>query len=140
TSEAIRRLAGLRSTIAHVVKNGVETDVDVESVVPGDRVIVKPGETVPVDGLVTEGPSAVNEAMLTGEPLPVAKKPGDEVIGGTINTTGSITFSATRVGKDAALGQILRMVEDAQSSKAPIQGLADRVAGVFVPIVIAIAL
>src|SRR5437667_2027730 len=140
TSEAIRRLATLRAKVAPVIRDREETDVPVEAVVVGDLLIVKPGETVPVDGLVTEGASAVNEAMLTGEPLPVAKKPGDEVIGGTINTTGSITFSATRVGKDAALGQILRMVEDAQSSKAPIQGLADRIAGVFVPIVLVVAI
>src|SRR5262249_56658134 len=93
-----------------------------------------------VDGVVTEGAWGVNGAMLTGEPMPVAKKPGDEVIGGTLNTTGSITFRATRVGKETALGQIVQLVEDAQATKAPIQKLADRVAGVFVPIVIALAL
>lgn len=140
TSEAIRRLAALRAKSAHVVREGKETDIPVEAVVVGDMVIVKPGEKVPVDGVVTEGASAVNEAMLTGEPMPVAKKPGDEVIGGTINTTGSITFRATRVGKETALGQIVQLVEDAQATKAPIQRLADRVAGVFVPIVIAIAI
>ena len=140
TSEAIRRLAGLAPKVAHVVKMGQTADIAVELVQVGDMLIVKPGEQIPVDGVVTEGASAVNEAMLTGEPMPVAKKVGDEVIGATINTTGSITFRATRVGKDAALGQIIRMVEDAQATKAPIQGLADRVAGVFVPIVIALAL
>jgi Cu+-exporting ATPase len=140
TSEAIRRLAGLKAKTAHVRRDGTETDIAVEAVVPGDIVIVKPGEKIPVDGLVTEGASAVDESMLTGEPLPVAKKTGDEVIGATVNTTGSITFRATRVGKDAALGQIIRLVEDAQATKAPIQGLADRVAGVFVPIVIACAI
>ena len=140
TSEAIRRLAALRAKSAHVVRDGQETDVMVEAVVVGDLVIVKPGEKVPVDGIVTEGASAVNEAMLTGEPMPVGKKPGDEVIGGTLNTTGSITFRATRVGKETALGQIVQLVEDAQATKAPIQKLADRVAGVFVPIVIALAL
>ncbi|HYS21181.1 MAG TPA: heavy metal translocating P-type ATPase [Gemmatimonadales bacterium] len=140
TSEAIRRLAGLKAKIAHVRRDGTETDIAVEAVVPGDLVIVKPGEKIPVDGVVTEGASAVDESMLTGEPLPVAKKGGDEVIGATLNTTGSITFRATRVGKDAALGQIIRLVEDAQATKAPIQGLADRVAGVFVPIVIACAI
>jgi Cu+-exporting ATPase len=103
-------------------------------------IIVKPGEKVPVDGIVTDGGSAVNESRLTGEPMPVGKKPGDEVIGGTLNTTGSITFRATRVGKETALGQIVQLVEDAQATKAPIQRLADRVAGVFVPIVIALAL
>ena len=138
TSEAIRGLAALRAKTAHVVREGKETDIAVEAVVVGDLVIVKPGEKVPVDGVVTEGASAVNESMLTGEPIPVAKKPGDEVIGGTINTTGSITFRATRVGKETALGQIVQLVEDAQATKAPIQKLADRVAGVFVPIVIAL--
>jgi Cu+-exporting ATPase len=101
---------------------------------------VKPGERVPADGSITEGSSAVDESMLTGEPMPVVKRSGDEVIGGTLNTTGSFTFRAGRVGKDTALGQIIRMVEDAQASKAPIQGLADRVAGVFVPVVIAIGI
>ena len=140
TSEAIRRLAALRAKSAHVVREGHETEIPVEAVVVGDLVIVKPGEKLPVDGIVTEGASAVNEAMLTGEPMPVAKKPGDEVIGGTLNTTGSITFRATRVGKETALGQIVQLVEDAQATKAPIQKLADRVAGVFVPIVIALAI
>ncbi len=138
TSEAIRRLAGLRPRAAHVVREGKESDIAVEAVVPGDLMIVKPGERIPVDGIVTEGASAVNESMLTGEPMPVAKKIGDEVIGATLNTTGSVTFRATRVGKDSALGQIVRLVEDAQATKAPIQQLADRVAGVFVPIVMAL--
>ena len=140
TSEAIRRLATLRAKVAHVIRDREEVEIPVEAVVVGDMVIVKPGEKVPVDGIVTDGASAVNEAMLTGEPMPAAKKPGDEVIGGTLNTTGSITFRATRVGKETALGQIVQLVEDAQATKAPIQKLADRVAGVFVPIVIALAL
>jgi len=140
TSEAIRRLAALRAKSAHVVRDHQEVDIPVEAVVIGDLLIVKPGEKVPVDGIVTEGASAVDEAMLTGEPMPVAKKPGDEVVGGTLNTTGSITFRATRVGKETALGQIVQLVEDAQATKAPIQKLADRVAGVFVPIVIAVAI
>jgi P-type Cu+ transporter len=139
TSAAIRRLGSLKPKTAHVRRGTAETDVAVEAVVVDDLVIVKPGERIPVDGVVTEGVSAVDESMLTGEPMPVAKRTGDEVIGGTINTTGSVTFRATRVGKDAALGQIIRLVEEAQSSKAPIQGLADAVAGVFVPVVIAIA-
>jgi Cu+-exporting ATPase len=140
TSEAIRRLAALRAKQAHVIRDGKETDIAVEAVIVGDLVIVKPGEKVPVDGIVTEGASALDESMLTGEPIPVAKKPGDEVIAGTVNTTGSVTFRATRVGKETALGQIIQLVEDAQATKAPIQKLADRVAGVFVPIVIAIAI
>ena len=140
TSEAIRRLATLRAKTAHVVRDGQETDIPVEAVVVDDLVIVKPGEKIPVDGVVTEGASAVNESMLTGEPIPVAKTPGDEVIGGTLNTTGSITFRTTRIGKETTLGQIVQLVEDAQATKAPIQKLADRVAGVFVPIVIAVAI
>jgi len=140
TAEAIRRLATLRAKVAHVIRDNAEMEIPVEAVVVGDMVIVKPGEKVPVDGIVTEGASAVNEAMLTGEPMPVAKKAGDEVIGGTLNTTGSVTFRATRVGKETALAQIVQLVEDAQATKAPIQKLADRVAGIFVPIVIALAI
>src|SRR2546427_2059901 len=140
TSEAIRRLAGLRARTARVVRDGKEIEIAVEAVVPGDMVILKPGERIPADGIVTEGASAVNESMLTGEPMPVAKKIGDEVIGATLNTTGSVTFRATRVGKDSALGQIVQLVEDAQATKAPIQQLADRVAGVFVPVVMALAI
>ncbi len=140
TSEAIHRLAGLRARIAHVIREGKETELPVEAVAPGDFVIVKPGEKIPVDGVVTEGASAVDESMITGEAMPVPRKIGDEVIGATVNTTGSITFRATRVGKDSALGQIVQLVEDAQATKAPIQQVADRVAGVFVPIVIAVAI
>jgi len=140
TSQAIRRLAGLRAKTAHVLRGGREAEIAVETLVPGDLVIVKPGEKIAVDGVVTEGASAVDESMLTGEPMPVAKKIGDEVIGATLNTTGSITFRATRVGKDSALGQIVQLVEEAQATKAPIQRLADRVAGVFVPVVIALAI
>jgi len=140
TSEALHRLAGLKAKRAHVLRDGKETETAVEAVVPGDLVVVKPGEKIPVDGVVTEGASAVDESTLTGEPLPVPKKIGDEVIGATINTTGSITFRATRVGKDTALGQIVLLVEEAQATKAPIQRLADRVAGVFVPVVIALAI
>ena len=140
TSEAIRRLAGLRPKTAHVLREGHETEVAVEAVVPGDLVIVKPGERIPVDGVVTEGGSAVDESMLTGEPMPVGKRIGDGVVGGTVNTTGSITFRATRVGKDTALAQIAQLVEEAQATKAPIQRVADQVAAVFVPIVIALAI
>ncbi len=140
TSAAIRRLASLTPPIAHVYRGTTTHDVPAAAVEVRDVLVVKPGERVPTDGFVTEGSSAVDESMLTGEPMPVTKKPGDEVIGGTLNTAGSFTFRAARVGKDTALGQIVRLVEDAQASKAPIQGLADRVAGVFVPVVIAIAL
>jgi Cu+-exporting ATPase len=140
TSEAIRRLAALKPAVAHVQRGGTVVDIAVEAVAVGDLLVVKPGEQVPVDGVVTEGGSAIDESMLTGEPLPVAKKAGDDVAGGTLNTTGSMTFRATRVGKDTALGQIVQLVEDAQATKAPIQRLADRVAGVFVPVVIAVAI
>jgi Cu+-exporting ATPase len=140
TSEAIRRLATLRVPIAHVKRDGREKDMAVEEVVSGDVVIVKPGERIPVDGVVTEGVSAVDQSMVTGEPMPVSTKIGDEVIGGTINTTGSMTVRATRVGKESVLAQIVQLVEDAQATKAPIQRLADRVAGVFVPIVLALAI
>ena len=140
SAEAIQRLAALGARSARVIRDGKESDIAMEAVEAGDHVIVRPGEKIPVDGVVTEGASAVDESMLTGEPLPVAKKVGDEVIGATLNTTGSITFRATRVGKETALGQIVRLVEDAQTSKAPIQRLADRVAGVFVPVVLAVAI
>ncbi len=139
TSEAIKKLMGLRPKTARVLRDGAEVDVPIESVVLGDRVVVRPGERLPVDGVVIEGHSAVDESMLTGESLPVDKKPGDEVVGGTINKQGLLKFEATRVGAQTALAQIIRLVEEAQGSKAPIQRLADRVSGVFVPAVIAAA-
>jgi len=140
TGEAIRRLMGLRPKTARVVRDGAEVDVPVEEVRVGDLVIVRPGERMPVDGVVVEGHSAVDESMLTGEPLPVDKGTGDEVIGATINKQGLLKFEATRVGAETALAQIVRLVQEAQGSKAPIQRLADQVAGVFVPAVILIAL
>jgi len=140
TGEAIRRLMGLRPKTARVLRDGAELDVPVEQVRVGDLVVVRPGERVPVDGVVVEGHSAVDESMLTGEPLPADKGPGDEVIGATINKQGLLKFEATRVGAETALAQIIRLVQQAQGSKAPIQRLADRVAGVFVPTVIIIAL
>lgn len=140
TSEAIKSLMGLRPKTARVVRDAMEVDVPVESVVLGDVVLVRPGERVPVDGIVVDGHSAVDESMLTGESLPVDKRPGAEVVGGTINKEGLIKFEATRVGAQTALAQIIRLVEEAQGSKAPIQRLADRVSGVFVPVVIAVAL
>jgi Cu+-exporting ATPase len=146
TGEAIRRLMGLRPKTARVVRadwnspQGEEMDVPVEQVRVGDVVVVRPGERMPVDGVVVEGHSAVDESMLTGEPLPVDKSPGDEVVGATINKQGLLKFEATRVGAETALAQIIRLVQEAQGSKAPIQRLADRVAGVFVPAVLVIAL
>jgi P-type Cu+ transporter len=139
TNEAIKRLAGLRAKTARVVRGGEEVDVPVEDVEVGDVVVVRPGEKVPVDGRVVSGDSAVDEAMITGESMPVHKRAGDEVIGATINKTGSFRFEATGVGEEMALSRIMRMVEEAQGSKAPIQRLADRVSGVFVPVVMAIA-
>ena len=140
TSEAIRKLMGLAPKTARVIRNGEEFDIPLEEVRKGDLLRVRPGEKVPVDGWVREGQSAVDESMLTGESLPVDKKPGDEVIGATLNKSGSFTFEATRVGEETALAQIIRLVEQAQGSKAPIQRLADKVAGVFVPVVMVIAL
>ncbi|MDI6830134.1 MAG: heavy metal translocating P-type ATPase [Actinomycetota bacterium] len=139
TSEAIRRLMDLQAPEARVLRDGEEVSVSVEEVRVGDLVVVRPGEKIPVDGVVTEGRSAVDESMLTGEPLPVEKNPGDEVTGATVNGTGYFIFRATRVGKDTVLAQIIRMVEEAQGSKAPIQRLADKVASVFVPAVMIIA-
>lgn len=139
TSEAIRKLMGLQAKTAKVIRDGVEMDIPIEEVLVGDIVVVRPGEKVPVDGRIIEGNSSVDEAMLTGESLPVEKKPGDFVIGATINKYGSFKFEAVRVGKDTALAQIIRMVEEAQGSKAPIQKIADKVSGIFVPVVVGIA-
>jgi len=148
TSEAIKKLMGLRAKTARVIRPGLprartgqgrEVDIPVEDVRVGDIVILRPGEKIPVDGMVIEGHSAVDESMITGESLPVSKEPGDEVIGATINKTGSFKFEATKVGKDTVLAQIIRLVEEAQGSKAPVQRLADWVSGVFVPVVISIA-
>ena len=140
TSEAIKKLMGLRAKTARVIRDGVETEVPVDDVRVGDVVMVKPGEKVPVDGVVVEGRSTLDESMLTGESLPVEKKPGDPVIGATLNKLGMLKFEATKVGKETALAQIIKLVEDAQGSKAPIQKMADQVSAVFVPIVIVIAL
>ena len=140
TSEAIRRLIGLRPNTATVLRDAEELLVPVETVVPGDVIVVRPGEKLPVDGQVTEGYSAVDESMLTGESMPVDKGPGLPVYGATLNTNGSFRFRATKVGRDTALAQIIRLVEEAQGSKAPIQRLADQVAAYFVPAVISVAL
>ena len=142
TNESIKRLAGLQARTARVVRGqgpGEEIDVPVEEVLVGDVVVVRPGEKIPVDGRVISGLSAVDEAMITGESMPVTKQKGDEVIGATMNTGGSLRFAATRVGEDTALSRIIEMVEEAQGTKAPIQRLADRISGIFVPAVIGIA-
>jgi len=139
-SAAIRRLLDLRPRTARAVREGEEVEIPVEAVRVGDLLVVRPGEQIPVDGVIREGRSAVNEALVTGESLPVEKGPGDAVIGATLNQTGTFRFEATRVGSDTVLAQIIRLVQEAQQSKAPIQRLADRVAAVFVPVVIGIAL
>ena len=142
TNEAIKKLAGLQARTARVVRGqgpGEDVDVPVEEVEVGDLLLVRPGEKVPVDGVVLAGESAVDESMITGESIPVSKREGDEVIGATVNKTGSFRFRATKVGSETALAQIIRMVEQAQGSKAPIQRLADRISAIFVPVVILIA-
>jgi Cu+-exporting ATPase len=140
TSEAIRKLIGLQARDARVIRDGQEMDIPIAEVQINDVILVRPGEKIPVDGEVVEGNSTVDEAMVTGESLPVKKQPGDEVIGATINKTGSFKFRATRVGKDTVLAQIVQLVQQAQGSKAPIQRLADQVTGWFVPAVIAVAI
>ena len=139
TAGAIRALVGLQARTARVVRGDQEVDVPIEQVLAGDLVRVRPGEKLPVDGIVTEGSSSVDQSMLTGESMPVEKGPGDEVIGATLNGPGSLVFRATRVGRDTVLAQIVRMVEQAQGSKAPIQALADRISAVFVPLVLLLA-
>ncbi|PSO80251.1 MAG: copper-translocating P-type ATPase [Cyanobacteria bacterium QS_4_48_99] len=140
TSEAIRQLMGLQARDARVIRDGQEIDVPIKEVQIDDVILVRPGEKVPVDGEITEGRSTLYEAMVTGESVPVKKQSGDEVIGATINKTGSFKFRATRVGKDTVLAQIVQLVQDAQGSKAPIQRIADQVTGWFVPAVIAVAI
>lgn len=140
TSEAIRQLMGLQAKTARVIRNGQEQDIPIQDVRVGDVVRVRPGEKIPVDGVVLEGRSPVDESMVTGESVPVLKTPGDEVIGATLNKSGSFQFRAERVGKDTMLAQIVKLVQEAQGSKAPIQKLADQVTGWFVPVVIAIAI
>lgn len=140
SSEAIKKLIGLQAKTARVIRVGQELDIPVEEVVLDDVVVVRPGEKIPVDGVVVEGKSAIDESMITGEAIPVEKHEGDEVIGATINKTGSFRFKATKVGKDTALSQIVEMVQQAQSTKAPIQRVVDTVSGYFVPAVIIIAI
>ena len=140
TSEAIKTLMGLQAKNAVVIRNGEELTVPVEEVLAGDIVFLKPGEKIPVDGLVLEGASAVNESMLTGESIPVEKKAGDSVFGATVNKNGRLKIQATKVGRETALAQIIKVVEEAQGSKAPIQRVADVISGIFVPIVVGIAL
>ncbi|MCM3765250.1 heavy metal translocating P-type ATPase [Neobacillus niacini] len=139
SSEAIKKLMGLQAKTATVNRNGIEMEVPIEEVIVGDILYIKPGEKIPVDGMIIEGQSAIDESMLTGESVPVDKKIGDEVIGATLNKNGFLKVEATKVGRDTALAQIIKVVEEAQGSKAPIQRLADKISGVFVPIVVGIA-
>ena len=140
TGQAIKRLIGLQPKTARVVRDGIESEIAIEAVVAGDVVIVRPGEKIPVDGVMTEGASAIDESMLTGESIPVEKRVGDNVFAATINKTGAFRFRATKVGKDTALQQIVRLVRDAQGAKPPIAKLADKISGVFTPVVISIAI
>ncbi len=140
TSEAIRKLIGLQAKTARVIRHDREVDIPIADVILGDIILVRPGEKIPVDGEIVVGQSTIDEAMVTGESVPVKKQPGDAVIGATINKTGSFQFRATRIGKDTFLAQIVKLVQQAQGSKAPIQRLADQVTGWFVPAVIAIAI
>jgi len=140
TSQALKALMGLRARTATVIRDGVEKEINIEQVEVGDTVVVRPGEKVPVDGIISEGRSAFEESMITGESMPVIKGPGDEVIGATINREGLIKFEAAKVGKNTTLSQIIRLVQEAQGSKAPIQKLTDEIGKYFVPIIIGIAL
>ena len=140
TSTALRALANLQPKTARVVRDGVEQDIGIEQLVQGDVIVVRPGERVPVDGVVISGSSAVDESMLTGESFPVSKAENDSVIGGTINRTGAFRFSATTLGEGSVLARIVRLMRDAQGSRAPIQRLADRISSVFVPIVLQVAI
>lgn len=140
TSEAIKALMGLQAKTARVIRDGVEIDISIEDVEVNDIIFVRAGEKIPVDGEIIEGSTSIDESMLTGESMPVGKKPGDLVIGATVNKHGSFKFRATKVGKDTALSQIIKLVEEAQGSKAPIQHLVDKISGIFVPIVIVIAI
>lgn len=139
TSEAIKKLMGLQPKTATVIRDGKEVELAIDDLIIGDIIIVKPGERVPVDGVIVEGNSALDESMITGESIPVDKKIGDNVIGATINKFGAFKFEATKIGKDTVLSQIIKLVEDAQGSKAPVQRLADKISGIFVPIVLVIA-
>ncbi|MBN1662147.1 MAG: copper-translocating P-type ATPase [Deltaproteobacteria bacterium] len=139
TSAAIQKLMGLKPKTARVLRNGEESDVPVDEVLKGDLIIVRPGEKIPTDGVVVSGQSSVDESMLTGESMPVGKGKGDTVFAATINKTGNFTFEATKIGRETALAQIIRLVEEAQGSKAPVQRLADKIASIFVPVVFGIA-
>ncbi|MBB6449693.1 heavy metal translocating P-type ATPase [Geomicrobium halophilum] len=140
TSQAIEKLLGLQAKTARIIRDGEEMEVAIEEVLVGDVVMVRPGEKVPVDGKIHDGQSAVDESMITGESIPIDKKQGDEIIGSTINKNGLLQIEATKVGKDTALSQIVKVVEEAQGTKPDVQRMADKVSGIFVPIVVLIAI
>jgi Cu2+-exporting ATPase/Cu+-exporting ATPase len=140
TGDAIEKLLNLQAKTALVIREGREIEIKIDEVIHSDKIVIKPGSKIPVDGLIIEGSSFVDESMVTGEPIPVEKKIGDSVVAGTINTSGSFIFEAKKVGKETLLSQIIKMVEEAQGSKAPIEALADKISGIFVPIVLIIAL
>ncbi len=139
TGDAIEKLLNLQAKVALVIREGKEIEIPIDQVVHGDSIIVKPGSNIPVDGVLTEGSSYVDESMISGEPMPVSKNIGDNVVAGTINTTGSFTFKATKIGSETMLAHIIKMVEEAQSSRAPIQALADKISSVFVPVVLVLS-
>jgi len=139
TGDAIEKLLNLQAKTALVVRGGKEIEIPIDQVIHGDLIIVKPGQSIPVDGSIVDGSSFIDESMITGEPMPVSKKTGDSIVAGTINTSGSFTFKATKVGSETMLARIIKMVEDAQGSKAPIQALADKISGIFVPIVLVLS-
>jgi len=139
TGDAIEKLLNLQAKTALVIRDGKEVEIPINDVMHGDLIVIKPGAKIPVDGILSEGESFIDESMVTGEPMPIQKKTGDNVVAGTLNTSGSFTFTATKVGSETLLAQIIQMVEDAQGSKAPIQALADKISAVFVPIVLVIA-
>src|SRR3989344_6032949 len=139
TGDAIEKLLNLQAKTALVIRDGKELEIPVGQVVRGDRIVIKPAGKIPVDGVLIEGSSYVDESMITGEPMPAQKNPGDTVVAGTINTSGAFTFTATKVGADTMLAHIITMVEEAQGSRAPIQALADKISAVFVPVGLALA-
>ncbi|MEK7659824.1 MAG: heavy metal translocating P-type ATPase, partial [Patescibacteria group bacterium] len=139
TGDAIEKLLNLQAKTALIIKNGTEVEIPITQVVHGDLLVIKPGARIPVDGVITEGETHIDESMVTGEPMPAGKKTGDAVVGGTMNTTGAVTMRATKVGNETLLAHIIKMVEDAQGSRAPIQALADKISGIFVPVVLALA-
>ncbi|HEY4478645.1 MAG TPA: HAD-IC family P-type ATPase, partial [Candidatus Paceibacterota bacterium] len=139
TGDAIEKLLNLQAKTALIIRDGKEIEISINDVVHGDLIVIKPGAKIPVDGVISEGNSYIDESMVTGESMPVNKRVGDNVVSGTLNTSGSFIFKATKIGSETMLARIIKMVEDAQGSKAPIQALADKISSIFVPIVLVLA-